>query len=104
MGKTKMAEHKFNKAMLEKIGALAAVDLSEDEQNQLAGDLAAIIAYFERLQDVDTEGVDPTSHPMRIECPLRKDSDKDKGPINMEEARGSFPRKDGEFFIVPKKK
>ena len=98
-----MSEEEIDKKVLEKIAGLAAVDLSGDESEQLAKDLARIITYFDRLQEVDTREVKPTSHPMRIQCPLRKDSDTGAGSIRLEKAQDSFPLKDGEFFVVPEK-
>lgn len=98
-----MSEKKIDEKTLKKISGLAALDLSEDESKQLAEDLSRIIAYFDRLREVDTGAVKPTSHPMQIQCPLRQDSDGRGESIGMEDAQASFPHKEGDFFVVPKK-
>jgi aspartyl-tRNA(Asn)/glutamyl-tRNA(Gln) amidotransferase subunit C len=47
---------------VERIAALARLDLSEDELTLFAHQLADILAYAEQLQQVDTSGVPPTAH------------------------------------------
>jgi aspartyl-tRNA(Asn)/glutamyl-tRNA(Gln) amidotransferase subunit C len=47
---------------VERIAALARLDLSEDERTLFAHQLGDILAYAEQLQQVDTSGVPPTAH------------------------------------------
>ena len=47
-----------------RVAELARLGLDPDEEAALAGELVAILAHFESLQEVDTEGVEPLSHPL----------------------------------------
>jgi len=49
-------------ADVERIAALAQLDLSTDEKTRFARQLADILDYAQQLQAVDTEGVPATAH------------------------------------------
>ncbi len=52
----------FTRADVERIAALARLELSETELTLFAHQLGDILAHVERLQQVDTSGVPPTAH------------------------------------------
>ena len=52
----------FTHADVERVAHLARVELTRDEKDLFARQLADILAYAEQIQRVDTEGVPPTSH------------------------------------------
>ena len=56
-----------------RIAALAHLDLTEDETTLFTRQLAQILEYAERLQQVDTTSVSATWHPRATETPLRPD-------------------------------
>ena len=64
-----------------RIAKLARLALGREEVELYARQLAGILAYAEQLQDVDTTGVPPTSHPLALTATGRED-----------EARPSLPR------------
>jgi len=64
-----------------RIAQLARLALTDDELDLFARQLVGILAYAEQLQDIDTAGVPPTSHPLALTAALRKD-----------EVRPSLPR------------
>jgi aspartyl-tRNA(Asn)/glutamyl-tRNA(Gln) amidotransferase subunit C len=66
-----------------RIAQLARLALTKEELELFARQLAGILAYAEQLQDVDTTGVPPTSHPLALTAVLRED-----------EPRPSLPRED----------
>jgi aspartyl-tRNA(Asn)/glutamyl-tRNA(Gln) amidotransferase subunit C len=45
------------------VARLARLDLSEDRIQQLRGELGAVLAYMDRLREVNVEGVEPMTHP-----------------------------------------
>lgn len=65
------------------IARLARLALTRDEMELYARQLADILAYAEQLQEVDTSGVPPTSHPLALTAALRED-----------EVRPSVPREE----------
>ena len=56
-----------------KIAALARIDLTPDEVALFSKQLSDILGYVEMLNDVDTNGVPPTSHPVSAEAVWRND-------------------------------
>ena len=52
---------KFDKEMIQHLQALARIELSPEEEEKLGEQLARIVTHCEQLQEVDTEGVEPTS-------------------------------------------
>jgi aspartyl-tRNA(Asn)/glutamyl-tRNA(Gln) amidotransferase subunit C len=56
-----------------RIAALANLALTDRERDLFARQLAEILAYASELQQVDTQGVPPTSHALAEETTLRED-------------------------------
>ena len=56
------------------IGRLARLGLSEDEIDRLTTQLSDILDHFEALDAVDTEGIEPTAHPLPLQNVMRTDS------------------------------
>jgi aspartyl-tRNA(Asn)/glutamyl-tRNA(Gln) amidotransferase subunit C len=52
----------LTKADVERIAALAHLELTEDEKDLFTAQLAGILHYAEQLQQVDTIGVPPMAH------------------------------------------
>ena len=48
--------------LLERLAGLARLGLSEKEQASLRKELESILAHFQSIQEVDTEGVEPLAH------------------------------------------
>ena len=90
----------ITKSDVEKIAKLAKFKFSEIEKEKLTEELAQIIAYVEKLDELDLENVPPTSHVLDIKNVLR--DDKVRPGLNQEEALINAPAKHGGFFSVPK--
>jgi aspartyl-tRNA(Asn)/glutamyl-tRNA(Gln) amidotransferase subunit C len=58
---------------LDRVAALASLELGDEEARALAGQLAAILAYARQIQEVDTTGVPPTTHVLAAQERLRND-------------------------------
>ena len=56
-----------------RVAALARLDLSTDEEVRLTDELGRILKYMEKLNELDTEGVEPTSHVVPITNAFRPD-------------------------------
>jgi aspartyl-tRNA(Asn)/glutamyl-tRNA(Gln) amidotransferase subunit C len=82
------------------LATLARLQLSEDEVVRMTGDLAAILEYVDALRALDTADVEPMTHAVPFDCPLRADR---VGPsLSLEEALANAPRREGSFFEVPR--
>lgn len=55
------------------IALLARLELSTEERERAAGELTQILSYFEKLGELDTENVEPTSHVFPVTNVLRED-------------------------------
>ena len=65
----------------------------------LQSQLSDILAYADKLKEVDVTGVLPTTHAVPMSCPLRADVTTPHDPI--ESALRNAPAKEGTFFAVP---
>ncbi|MBC7093852.1 Asp-tRNA(Asn)/Glu-tRNA(Gln) amidotransferase subunit GatC [Candidatus Bipolaricaulota bacterium] len=85
--------------VMAKVEALAGLRLSPEERERLRADLERILAYFQKLQEVPTEGVPPFSPLPEVRNVLRPD---EPGPsLSQEEALQNAPEKEDGFFSVP---
>jgi aspartyl-tRNA(Asn)/glutamyl-tRNA(Gln) amidotransferase subunit C len=53
---------RFSRGDVERVARLARLELSGEEKDLFARQLAGILAYAEQIQRVPTEGIEPTSH------------------------------------------
>jgi aspartyl-tRNA(Asn)/glutamyl-tRNA(Gln) amidotransferase subunit C len=82
------------------LAMLARLQLSEEEVARMTGDLAAILEYVDALRALDTTDVEPMTHAVPFDCPLRLD---EVGvSLSAEEALSNAPRREGSFFEVPR--
>jgi len=82
------------------IAELARLEFSGEELESFTHQLNQILEYVEKLNELDTENVEPLSHPVEGNNAFREDELKPS--INREEALKNAPDRDEEFFRVPK--
>ena len=85
---------------VEHIAELARLKFSDEELESFTHQLNQILEYVEKLKELDTENVEPLSHPVEGNNAFREDELKPS--INREEALKNAPDSDDEFFKVPK--
>ena len=91
---------KIDKDTVKRVAALSRLSLADDELLKYSSQLETIIAYISKLNEIDTEDVPPTSHPLStLKNVYRKDLLKPS--LKTEEALANAPLKDGDFFKVP---
>ncbi len=83
-----------------KVAQLARLALTEDEADRFARQLTDILRYVATLDELDTDGVPPTSHAVPIPVPMRADEAAE--PLPRELALANAPDTDGEAFVVPR--
>ena len=94
-----MAE-KIDAAKVRNVAKLSRLDLSECEVESLSGELSAILEYIEKLNELDTESVEPLAHCLPIHNVLRADEVTES--LSNEQALANAPQRAGEYFKVPK--
>ena len=80
------------------IATLCRIGLSEEEVEHFRRQLSHILEQFEVLKQVDTEGVEPTSHAVPLDSVMREDEPSPSFP--REEVLANAPRREDDFFRV----
>ncbi|WP_319582165.1 Asp-tRNA(Asn)/Glu-tRNA(Gln) amidotransferase subunit GatC [uncultured Pseudodesulfovibrio sp.] len=83
-----------------KVASLSRLDLPEDKLELFAGQLGDILAYMDKLGELDTDEVEPLYSPVKHTTVLRKDEA--RKDYKREEILANAPKQDGQFFIVPR--
>lgn len=63
----------IDRAAVDHVARLARLGLSEDERMRMQTELDHILAHVEKIQELDLDGIEPTSHSVPIRNVLRKD-------------------------------
>jgi aspartyl-tRNA(Asn)/glutamyl-tRNA(Gln) amidotransferase subunit C len=89
-----------NDELVDQLAHLARLEIRPDEKESIKADLQKMIAFIEKLNEIDTTGVEPLLF-MSDEINVLRE-DKVEGSITREEAFLNAPIKDDRFFKVPK--
>lgn len=81
------------------LAKLSRLALSEDELSQFAAQIDEIVDAVSAVAGVDTEGVEPMSHPHSVDAPMRED--KIIRTLTAEQALDQAPAVESERFVVP---
>ncbi|HXN06268.1 MAG TPA: Asp-tRNA(Asn)/Glu-tRNA(Gln) amidotransferase subunit GatC [Nitrospiria bacterium] len=82
------------------VARLAKLALSDEEKSAYTRQMEQILTHIDQLNEVETKGVEPTSHAIRIENIFREDQVTTSLPLD--QALGNAPDQDQAFFRVPK--
>lgn len=82
------------------VAHLARLSLTPDEQRQIGAQLGTILAYIEKLKEVDVSHVEPTAHAIPLVNVTRPDEP--RGSFTQEQALKNAPAKANGLFMVPK--
>ena len=85
---------------IDKIAELVRLNLKSGEKEKLQKDIQSILGYVEKLNEIKTDSIEPTSHVLDLENVFRPDQ------IKSCDVRDSVldhsPQREGKFFKVPK--
>ena len=79
---------------------LARLSLTEEEKELFGEQLSSILDYMEKLNELDTEHIEPTSHVLTLSNVMREDAPRDSIP--REDALSNAPDRTDKFYRVPK--
>jgi aspartyl-tRNA(Asn)/glutamyl-tRNA(Gln) amidotransferase subunit C len=85
---------------VEYIANLSRLKYDDKELENFTHQLNDILSYMEKLNELDTENVEPLAHPIENTNVFRDDVVKES--IDRELALKNAPDKTDEFFVVPK--
>lgn len=89
-----------NEALVDKLAHLSRLQFNEAEKKEIGNDLQRMIAFVEKLNELNLEGVEPLLHMSGEVNVLREDEV--RGSISREEGLKNAPLHDEKFFKVPK--
>jgi aspartyl-tRNA(Asn)/glutamyl-tRNA(Gln) amidotransferase subunit C len=82
------------------VAHLARISLTPEEEQKIGAQLGNILAYIEKLRELDVSGVEPTAHAVPLINVVRPDEVRPSLPT--EEALRNAPAKANGLFLVPK--
>ena len=85
---------------LEKVAHLARLRLSDAELEQMTKQLDNILSYIEKLNEIDTANISPTSHVLSISNAFRDDIVEKS--LDVSDVLKNAPEKIDDLFLVPK--
>jgi aspartyl-tRNA(Asn)/glutamyl-tRNA(Gln) amidotransferase subunit C len=90
---------KIDRKVVEYVAHLARLHFEEDEIDVYTEQLDRILAYMDKLNTLDTDGIEPTSHVIPLTNVFRDDVVNFN--FSIEESVGNAPEKKGSAFRVP---
>ena len=91
---------KITQEEVEHVANLARLHLDKNELEQMTAQLDTILSYVEKLEELDTSGVAPTTHAFSITNAFREDTVKPS--LTQKDALAEGPKTNEESFIVPR--
>ena len=90
----------IDRDQVHKVANLARLEMTDEEEEQIAAQMNSILEYFEQLSELDTNDVPPTTRAIDISNVTRPDY-LQPSPDREAILKGA-PDQDGDFFKVPK--
>ena len=85
---------------VEHVAKLARLELTQEEKEKFTHQLGDVLEHVEKMNEVDTTGVEPMNHPIDFVNVVR--DDKEIYENTREELMSNAPDVEGDFFKVPK--
>lgn len=91
---------KIDKETVDKIAHLARLEFENEAKEEIIKDMNNMLAFVEKLNELDTNNVEPLIYMSDEVNVLREDEVKHE--ITQQEALKNAPKKDSDYFKVPK--
>ncbi len=91
---------KITQKELEHVAHLARLTLSDEELDTVRGQLDNILSYIDKLGELDTSGIKPTTHVFSLNNAFREDVVTES--LSLDKSLANAPQHNGESFQVPK--
>jgi aspartyl-tRNA(Asn)/glutamyl-tRNA(Gln) amidotransferase subunit C len=89
----------IERAEVRHVARLARLQLSDDEVDRMAVELAGVLDHIATIEQLDLDAVEPTSHVVAVENALR--ADETQPSLSREQALASAPAVADGGFAVP---
>ena len=88
-----------NNKLIQDIAKLSKLKFDDSAEEKMKADLEKMLAFVDKLNEIDTEGVDPLIYMSEEVNVLREDKVTDE--TSQEDALKNAPEKDSDYFKVP---
>jgi aspartyl-tRNA(Asn)/glutamyl-tRNA(Gln) amidotransferase subunit C len=85
---------------VEHVARLARLELTDEEKERMRAQLDSILTYIDKLNELDTSAVEPTSHVLPMMNVFR--DDEVRPSLSQEETLANAPDRQELFFRVPR--
>ena len=85
---------------VDEVAHLARLEFSEDGKAEILNDMNRMLAFVDKLNEMDTNGIEPLIYMTDEVNVLREDEAKDT--LTQKQALINAPKKDSDYFKVPK--
>ena len=85
---------------IDKLLLLSQLSLLPEDREKLLGDLSSIVELIDFMQTIDTEGVEPLSHPLEVTQRLR--ADEPETSLDQEQYQAIAPQIRDGLYLVPR--
>ena len=90
---------KISKETVEHVAHLGRLELEPEEIELYTQQIDSILQHMDSLTSLNTDGIEPTSHAVPVECVLREDMVRDS--FSVDDSLKNAPERMGSFFKVP---
>ncbi len=90
----------FSEEEVKKIASLARIEIGEEETGKYSTELSDILGFVEKLNEVDTEGIEPIAHITGAKNVTREDKVIEASVDNKNVIINNFPEKKDRFDKV----
>jgi aspartyl-tRNA(Asn)/glutamyl-tRNA(Gln) amidotransferase subunit C len=91
---------KIDEAQVRRVAVLSRLELSDAEVTRFSDQLSSIVEYIEKLNELDTDNVEPLAHCLPVHNVLREDVPRPS--LSNEAALANAPEREDAYFKVPK--
>jgi len=91
---------KIDEKLIRHVALLARIELTDEQVVTFGKQLADIVAYMDKLQELDTDGVEPMAHALDLQNVFGTDEIRES--LTPGAALANAPDRDGDFYKVPK--
>ena len=95
-----MAQEKISLEQVRHVARLARLELTPEEERRLQIDMSEMLGYVDKLNELDTDKVEPTAQVGESGTPVRADAVTNRPAA--EAMLANAPAREGFFFKVPK--
>ena len=98
-GANTMADEKITEADVRHVAHLSRLEFGDGEIQRFTKDLNNILRHVDKLAELDTTDIEPTSHSLKMSNVFR--DDEVRPSLTTDEALANAPEREGPFFRVP---